>query len=532
MTVMSHTRRAVAALFLVSVSGSSFVAAAPLAKTAVLMPLQAVALPEELRRGVEADIRKALPSHAVQALPEGEAAELLRAIESAGVVCADKSEECVVRVGALAAVDLVVAGTLSSSPTGAVMLELVLFDVAAMQARARSTIALDVSSATARQASVGQAVVSVMKPEAWRGFLKVAVKQPGASIVVDGVPRGFSPLPQPITIVPGPHEVWVALEGFQTHRETVDVAYQKRVELKVALVPGASSPVPITVPPLSPRPASSSPSSSPSSSEAPKAGRNALRVAVYEPTIAGVPERLAKIVSSYVAAEVRKRERTSVLGGEELRSLMQSSTGKETLGECSEERCLSEVADALGVDVVVLVQITSVGDELFFGIRRIDQANQEVKGAVSERVADVDLAALLPLIGPAIERLFPDAPLRAGEKAGVDDRAVRVLRPPPLPPVVATSMFVVTGLSVAATTALFVAADGERRSYEELATRASAQAGSVLYRDVVAEYDAVQSANTLAWGLLGVSSLAFLTSGILSVFSDWEGLADIQEAPR
>lgn len=527
MTVMSHTRRAVAALFLVSVSGSSFVAAAPLAKTAVLMPLQAVALPEELRRGVEADIRKALPSHAVQALPEGEAAELLRAIESAGVVCADKSEECIVRVGALAAVDLVVAGTLSSSPTGAVMLELVLFDVAAMQARARSAIALDVSSATARQASVGQAVVSVMKPEAWRGFLKVAVKQPGASIVVDGVPRGFSPLPQPITIVPGPHEVWVALEGFQTHRETVDVAYQKRVELKVALVAGASSPVPITVPPLSPRPASSSPSSS----EAPKAGRNTLRVAVYEPTVAGVPERLAKIVSSYVAAEVRKRERTSVLGGEELRSLMQSSTGKETLGECSEERCLSEVADALGVDVVVLVQITSVGDELFFGIRRIDQANQEVKGAVSERVADVDLAALLPLIGPAIERLFPDAPLRAGEKAGVDDRAVRVLRPPPLPPVVATSMFVVTGLSVAATTALFVASGGARRGYEETAARASEQPGSVLYQDVVAEREAAQSADALSLLSLGATTVALATSCVLAVFSDWEGLANVQEAP-
>jgi hypothetical protein len=219
------------------------------------------------------------------------------------------------------------------------------------------------------------------------------------------------------------------------------------------------------------------------------------------------------------------------LGGEELRSLMQSSTGKETLGECSEERCLSEVADALGVDVVVLVQITSVGDELFFGIRRIDQANQEVKGAVSERVADVDLAALLPLIGPAIERLFPDAPLRAGEKAGVDDRAVRVLRPPPLPPVVATSMFVVTGLSAAATAALFVASGGARRGYEETAARASEQPGSVLYQDVVAEREAAQSADALSLLSLGATTVALATSCVLAVFSDWEGLANVQEAP-
>jgi hypothetical protein len=528
MTVIGPPRPFIA-LFLVSFVSSTIAMAAPVlpARPAVLMPLQAVALPEELRRGVEADIRKALPGYGVNALPEDEAAELLSAIEAAGVVCQERSEECIVRVGALAAVDLVVAGTLSSAPTGKVSLELVVFDVAALQARGRSSVTLDVTTPATRQASVTQAVVGILKPEAWRGFLKVAVKQPGATIVVDGVPRGFSPLPQPIPVVPGPHEVWVGLEGFQNHHETVEVVYQKRLELKVVLVAGASQPLPIVVPPLSPRPAAASSSSVPP----PKTNRTTLRVAVYEPTVAGVSERLAKLVSSYVAAEVRKRERTSVLGGEELRALMQSSTGTQTLGECSEERCLSEVADALGVDVVVLVQITSVGDELFFGIRRIDQADQEVTGAISERVADVDLAALLPLIGPAVERLFPDAPLRAGEKAGVDDKAIRVLRPPPLPPALATSMFVVTGLSAAATIGFFFASENARRDYDDMAARASEEAGSVLYQDVVAEREAAQFGSTVSWSMLGATTLALLTSSILAVFSDWEGLANVQEAP-
>jgi hypothetical protein len=501
----------------------------PPARPAVLMPLQAVAFPEDLRRGVEGDIRRALPGQGVQALAEADATDLLRAIESAGVACQDKSEECIIRIGALAAVDIVVAGTLSKSPSGGITLELVLFDVAALQARARASVPLDLATPTARQASVTQAVVGILRPEAWRGQLKVTVQQPGATIVVDGIPRGFSPLPQSIALVPGPHEVWVGLEGFRTHHERVDVAYQKRMELKVALTAGVSEPLPISVPSLVPKAAPAEKETT--STTGPKPARKTIRVAVYEPTIAGVPERLARIVSSYVAAEVRKRERTSVLGGDELRAMMQASTGNATLGECSEERCLSEVADALGVDVVVLVQITAAEGEIFFGIRRIDQADQEVTGAVSERVADVDLAALLPLIGPSVQRLFPDVPLRPGETAGVDERAERVLRPPPLPPAVATSMFVLTGLSAAASAVFFMGSENARRTFEATASRASEQDGSVLYADVVAEREAAVSASTTSLATLGLTGLALVTSGVLSVFTDWEGLAAVQEAP-
>jgi len=106
-----------------------------------------------------------------------------------------------------------------------------------------------------------------------------------------------------------------------------------------------------------------------------------------------------------------------------------------------------------------------------------------------------------------------------------------VLRPPPLPPVVATSMFVVTGLSAAATTALFVASGGARRGYDETVARASEQPGSVLYQDVVAEREAAQSADTLSLLSLGATTVALATSCVLAVFSDWEGLANVQEAP-
>jgi hypothetical protein len=496
----------------------------PPPRSAVLMPIEAVALPEDLRKGIEADVRSSLPQHGVEPLAEAEATALLASLEAAGVSCREKSEECILRVGALAAVDMVVAGTLVKAPVG-VTLDLVVIDVAALQTRARASAVIDARTPAARTAAVAQVVLGVVRPEAWRGQLKVSVQQPGATIVIDGLPRGFSPLPQPLSLVPGPHDVWVGLEGFRTRHERVEIAFRKKTEVKVVLQPGASEPLPISIPPLQ-----AGASKPPPPPEEPSRTRRLTRVAVYEPTVAGVPDRVGRIVASYIAAEIRKRERVSVLDGDELKATLQAATGAPSLQGCSEERCLAEIADALGVDVVVLVQLTSADGEVFFGVRRIDQARQEVTGSVSERVAENQLDALLPLVGPAVEKLFADTPLRAGERAGVGEGAARVLHPPPLPPWLSTSFFAAGGLGLAAAAVLGLSWQGAAATYATLGASAR-EGGDVVYADALAQRDATGQAAATALATLAGASALVAVGGALSPLTDWEGLATSDEVP-
>jgi hypothetical protein len=517
---------AVAALLATS---SWAAATSPPPRPGVFLPLEAIALPDDVRDGISADVRRVLPQFGVQPLSAQETSTLLQEIEAAGVVCKDKSEECIVRLGALAAVDVVVAGTMAKAASGGVTLELVVVDVAALQARARAAVVVDLASTATRLAGVTQAVIGVLRPEAWRGQLKVTVQQPGATIVVDGVPRGYSPLPQPISLVPGAHEVWIGLEGFRTRHERLDVAYQKKSELKVVLVPGQGDPLPIAVPTL--RTSAASASSSASKGDE-RASKRPVRVAVYEPTVAGVPERVARIVTSYIAAEIRKRERVSVLGGDELRATMQAANGADTLAGCSEERCLADIADALGVDVVVLVQLTAADGEVFFGVRRIDQAQQEVTGAVTERIADGDVDALLPLVGPTVAKLFADLPLRAGERVGVDDGALRVLHPPPLPPWVTVSFLVAGGVGAVVVGSFGSSWVGAQGAYEGRMKAATTGEQIVVYADVLAARAGVENAALATVASSTATALLFTTGGVLAVFTDWQGLADVDEVPE
>ena len=122
---------------------------------------------------------------------------------------------------------------------------------------------------------------------------------------------------------------------------------------------------------------SSSASSSPSSSPAP-----VQRVAVYE--LQTSPEfgpRLGPVVTASLVAEVRKLEGLSVIGMDEVQAMLDLESQKQLVG-CVDDSCLSEIAAALGADIVVVGSLARVGADSVFGARRIDQRS----AAVSKQV--------------------------------------------------------------------------------------------------------------------------------------------------
>jgi hypothetical protein len=493
------------------------------------LPPVGLAVSEEQRASVAEELRLALPAFDLTPMSRAETANVVVAVETMGVACALDAIECIVQLGGIAAVDVVLAG-LVAPRDGAVVLDLLAVDVGSGALRGRTQTLLS-TEPRARKQEIEGALAALLRPEVWRGFLRIGVDRPGAQVVVDGIARGFTPMQRPLPLSPGPHQVFIGLEGFRAHRETVVVTYAGRHELKVRLVPGASEPPPLRTAAATPTTTTTAAANDVPQPPTPKqdarvAARKTLRVALYEPSVAGVPPRVVTVVQELIAAEIRKRERVTVLGTDELRSFLRQGENGTDVDGCSEDQCLADVADALGVDVVVLSQFTEVGGELFFGLRRIDQDRQEVAGSYAAQIPASDLAALLPHVGKSVTQTFGDIPLRAGQTAGVDDSAGRRLSPPPLPR--AMTLGIATGsVALLASSAGFafgafsIAADWSRAvesATDKVVDRSHTQ------RDAAdGLYQGLQGAG---WSALGLGAALGAGAAVAWQFTDWEGLAD------
>lgn len=473
--------------------------------------------PSTHKSAVERELRALLPAgdHALQ--PAATTAATLEAVKKLGLACDSGDVDCLIRVGALTGAAIVLKGMLSTDGDGFV-LDLVAADVGGLRERGRVRVKVP-AGGDGRRTALESAVVGVLRPEAWRGQLRVAVSQRGATIVVDGVPRGFAPLSSPIELTPGTHAVFVGLEGFAAWKGTVEVPFADIVELDVALAPGVAEEAPV----FSTKAAQTPPEPV---ATMPRPRRGPLRVIIYDIEAAGVEPRVAAAMGTFLVAELRKREHVSVLDSAELRALV--GDGSSTAGDargCTEEQCFAEVAEALGADAVVVTSLTQIEAQTVFGLRRIDPTKQEVVGSFVSRVPSADTTALLPLVGKSIEGTFADVPLRPGLRAGVDDKARLVLHPPPLPPIFAGTLgagaVLAGGLGGVMATSAAITWSRHRAGVEALDSNETLAPLATTY-------------NLLQVGaIFGVGAGVVLggAAAITSAFTDWDGYADAVPGP-
>jgi hypothetical protein len=181
-----------------------------------------------------------------------------------------------------------------------------------------------------------------------------------------------------------------------------------------------------------------------------------LRIALTGFASNDIPPSWVPVVEASTLTELRKLARVNVIGFEEVKSMLDFEAQKQLLG-CSESSCLSEIGEALGVDVVVSGSLSTVGGEHVFGLRRIDEKRAEVAGTVTRRFAAGNGEEFLAAIGPAVAELFPDVPLKPGATRGVPEEIALKLHPPPLPPAVFYGGLGLTGAAGATTAVLAVA---------------------------------------------------------------------------
>lgn len=250
-------------------------------------------------------------------------------------------------------------------------------------------------------------------------------------------------------------------------------------------------------------------------------------VAVQDVDVPALDERAKGILTAALAAEVRKVDGTSVMGMDEVRALLEQEAQKQLAG-CDGESCMSELADALGAELVVSARIAQIGDQVAVSFRRFDNRDAGVKGVDKQVSGAVTGEEFLALLGPAVGELFPDMPLKKGATRGASPETARKLSPPPLP----SWMFWSTAAATGAGAATGVLAGGYSQSVlSQLQTDIdnSGKTGGIDGRSVKDRLATSQTSALVANVSFAAAAGLALATGAMFMFTDFDGYADALE---
>lgn len=255
----------------------------------------------------------------------------------------------------------------------------------------------------------------------------------------------------------------------------------------------------------------------------------AVRVAVYDFEAQAIASNVASVASASLLAEVRKLQGVSAIGMSEIRDMLSHEAEKQMLGCEGTESCLAELAGALGVDELVSGKLTRADTGQLFVLRRLDQRRARIAGSITQNLVAGSGEEVLAAIGPAVEKLYPEYPLRAGTERGVAKALALRLSPPPLP---TWSFWTVSGGAVAAAavgTVFGLLARDAQREYQNLGQQARTVAidgPSLASVGDRANSRALQA--NIAFGTAGVLAL---TAGVMSFFTDWNHYREAAATP-
>jgi hypothetical protein len=138
---------------------------------------------------------------------------------------------------------------------------------------------------------------------------------------------------------------------------------------------------------------------------------------------------------------------------------------------------------------------------------------------VSERLTPNDDEEFLAAIGPGVEALFPDHPLRAGQQRGVAPEVTRRLNPPPLPPAV---FIAVAGVAATAGVASGVFAVLNVLAAQDVAaTMESAKTTPYPATELTAKRERTDQLAIATIAGAGVTGVLAAVAVVVFLFTDW-----------
>jgi hypothetical protein len=229
-----------------------------------------------------------------------------------------------------------------------------------------------------------------------------------------------------------------------------------------------------------------------------------------------------------VLGEMRKLQRVSAIGMDEIRDMLSHEANKQFMGCEENEACLAEIAGALGVDELVSGSLSKVEGSHVMVIRRIDQNRAKVVGTVDKRLKAESGQEFLAAVGPSVEELFPEYPVREGLSRGVPRDVALRLDPPPLPKwVFWTSAGAAAASAVAGGLFAYLANDSEKQWNDTVSSGAQ---GGVSGETLVDIGNTAESRAKTANVFFISSGVLAVSAGVIALFTDWHGYRDAPSA--
>jgi hypothetical protein len=121
----------------------------------------------------------------------------------------------------------------------------------------------------------------------------------------------------------------------------------------------------------------------------------------------GVTSELAQGITDAVVTEVRRRRpKATVIGSEEIRSMMGFERQKQNLG-CQDASCLAEIGGALGSDLLIIGTLGRFGKTYLLTLQLVEARTAKVAREASLEVGTKSDEALLAAVGKVVADLFP-----------------------------------------------------------------------------------------------------------------------------
>lgn len=125
-----------------------------------------------------------------------------------------------------------------------------------------------------------------------------------------------------------------------------------------------------------------------------------------------VPEKTASAMTEAVTAEVRRRAQGPVISQREIATVLSLERQKAMLG-CQSDSCMVELAGALGVDELVVGDLSKVGESWMFHLKLIGAKRAQVIAQADRRLRGGSLDDVLDAVPPMVGEILGGAPAPA-----------------------------------------------------------------------------------------------------------------------
>ena len=362
--------------------------------------------PASIRQELTSELRSASAALGFDVDSGADTDAIIAGARGLGADCPLTSDTCVLQLAGLTGARLVVVGALDGDA-------LVVRSFNVGLSRQVSSARVPLLSSAAQTARL--AALRVLRPDLELGQLTVDVDVDGATIVVDNVNHGISPMAT-LTLSPGRHEVYVAHADFDSQTHHVDVAYGTTASLQVRL--------------------DSRMDTDRGRRARPTVGADDVfrRIAVLDVQVQGHPPLTSSLSTMALLEEIQKLDNVIAIGPAELSGLM-GPGGVSALRACRDVACqTAAVSAAVAVDDIVLVDVHQVAPHTMVLASRIHVATSvRLQRAEIALADDAEGAAIGEAMVNVVSRLYPVARRRPGKLAGLSSSLRRRFEPPPIP---------------------------------------------------------------------------------------------------